>query len=183
MADVRTTTLPDANTAPEAPPSPTHVTIRREDYRPPNWLVPDIALNFTLGIEKTRVQSKLSIERNPGSVERTDVVRLNGDGLKPAGVWIDGRQTDRWTMDGGDLLIEVPGDRHEIGIDVEISPAANTKLMGLYASNGMLCTQCEAEGFRRITFFPDRPDVLSTYRVRMKGPKDQFPILLCIGNL
>ena len=182
MVDVRTTTLPDANTAPEAPPSPTHVTIRREDYRPPDWLVPEIALKFSLGIEKTRVQSKLSIERNPESTERTDVVRLNGDELKPAGVWVDGVPTDRWTMDGGDLLIEVPGDRHEIGIDVEISPAANTKLMGLYASSGMLCTQCEAEGFRRITFFPDRPDVLSKYRVRMEGDAAQFPILLSNGN-
>src|SRR3546814_1507261 len=64
-----------------------------------------------------------------------------------------------------------------------MSPAANTQLMGLYASNGMLCTQCEAEGFRRITFFPDRPDVLSTYRVRMSGPKALFPVLLSNGNL
>src|SRR6185369_5800442 len=66
--------------------------------------------------------------------------------------------------------------------EVEISPAANTKLMGLYASNGMLCTQCEAEGFRRITFFPDRPDVLSKYRVRMEGDAKAFPILLYNGN-
>src|SRR5690606_6051400 len=63
-----------------------------------------------------------------------------------------------------------------------IAPSANSQLMGLYASSGMLCTQCEAQGFRRITFFPDRPDVLSTYRVRMEGPKDAFPILLSNGN-
>src|SRR5690348_14638693 len=182
MLDVRTTTIPDAQTAPEAPPSPTHVTIRREDYRPPEWLVPEVALKFALGIEKTRVQSKLVVERNPESAGKPDVIRLNGGELKPSGVWIDGTQTERWTMDGSDLLIEVPGDRHEIGIDVEINPAANTKLMGLYASNGMLCTQCEAEGFRRITFFPDRPDVLSKYRVRMEGDAAQFPILLSNGN-
>jgi aminopeptidase N len=182
MADVRTTTLPDANTAPEAPPSPTHVTTHREDYRPPDWLVPEIALKFTLGIEKTRVQSKLLVERNPRAVEKTNVLRLNGDGLKPLGLWIDGHPADDWTMDGGDLLVELPGGRHEIGIDTEINPAANTKLMGLYASNAMLCTQCEAQGFRRITFFPDRPDVLSKYRVRMEGDAAAFPVLLSNGN-
>ncbi len=69
----------------------------------------------------------------------------------------------------------LPGERHEIEIVTEIDPAANSKLMGLYASNGMLCTQCEAEGFRRITFWPDRPDVLSTFTVRMEGRKDAVP--------
>src|SRR3569833_2064626 len=181
MADVRTTTLPDAQTAPEAPPSPTHVAIRREDYSPPDWLVPAIELKFTLGIEATRVQSKLQVERNPGA-EGARALRLNGDHLKPTGVWSDGAHSDDWTIDGGDLLIELPGDRHEIGIETEINPAANTKLMGLYASNGMLCTQCEAEGFRRITFFPDRPDVLSRYRVRMEGDAKAFPVLLSNGN-
>jgi aminopeptidase N len=182
MADVRTTTLPDANTAPEAPPSPTHVTIRREDYRPPDWLVPEIELKFTLGLEKTRIQAKLIVEPNPDAKEDSNVLRLNGDELTPAGVWIDGEATDQWSMDGGDLLIELPRGRHEIGIDTEINPAANSKLMGLYASGGMLCTQCEAEGFRRITFFPDRPDVLSRYRVRMEGDATQFPVLLSNGN-
>jgi aminopeptidase N len=182
MADVRTTTLPDANTAPEAPPSPTHVTIRREDYRPPDWLVPEIELKFTLGVEKTRIQAKLIVEPNPDAKEDSNVLRLNGDELTPAGVWIDGEATDQWSMDGGDLLIELPRGRHEIGIDTEINPAANSKLMGLYASGGMLCTQCEAEGFRRITFFPDRPDVLSRYRVRMEGDATQFPVLLSNGN-
>ncbi len=72
--------------------------------------------------------------------------------------------------------------RATVETDVEINPAANTKLMGLYASGGMLCTQCEAEGFRRITFFPDRPDVLSRYRVRMEGDSKRFPVLLSNGN-
>src|SRR5206468_4173392 len=95
---------------------------------------------------------------------------------------VDGKPTDNWTIDGGDLLLELPGNRHEIGIDTENSPAANTKLMGLYASNGMLCTQCEAQGFRRITYFPDRPDVLSKYRVRMEADAQRFPVLLSNGN-
>src|SRR5690606_25546927 len=87
------------------------------------------------------------------------------------------------SMDGQDLTVPLSGETHEIEITTESAPAANTQLMGLYASNGMLCTQCEAEGFRRIAFFPDRPDVLSTYRVRMSGPKAQFPVLLSNGNL
>ncbi len=173
MADVRVNA--------EAPQNPTHVEIRRDDYRPPDWLVPDIALNFTLGIEKTRVQSKLNVERNPKG-SGSNSLRLNGDELKPVGVWVDGARTDGWSMDEDDLVITLSGESHEVAIETEISPVANSKLMGLYASNGMLCTQCEAEGFRRITFFPDRPDVLSKYRVRMEGDKAQFPILLTNGN-
>ncbi|HJR82402.1 MAG TPA: M1 family aminopeptidase, partial [Sphingomicrobium sp.] len=174
--------MPDAATAPEAPLSPTHVTIRREDYRPPDWLVPEIALKFTLGIEKTRVQAKLTVERNPKASQDNANLLLNGDGIEPLGVWIDGTLSDGWTMEGGDLLIPLQGDTHEVAIDTEIDPSANSKLMGLYASNGMLCTQCEAEGFRRITFFPDRPDVLSRYRVRMEADEARFPILLTNGN-
>ncbi len=165
----------------EAPQAPTHVEIRREDYQPPDWLVPQTELKFTLGIEETRVQSKLAVERNPQGAADAPL-RLNGDELRPLGVWVDGALSDSWTMDGDDLLMELPGDRHEIGVETQINPAANTKLMGLYASNGMLCTQCEAQGFRRITFFPDRPDVLSKYRVRMDADKAQFPILLTNGN-
>ena len=176
MLDVRT--LPDA-AVPDAAPSPTHTTIRREDYRPPEWRVPEIELRFDLGLEKTRVQSKLFVERN-GSHD--NAIRLDGDGLVPVGVWVDGEKINDWTMDHGALVIPLPGDRHEIGLETEIHPAANTKLMGLYASGGNLCTQCEAEGFRRITFFPDRPDVLSKYRVRMEADKEQFPVLLSNGN-
>ena len=87
-----------------------------------------------------------------------------------------------YRMDGPTLVIDIAGDRATVETEVEIHPAANTKLMGLYASNGMLCTQCEAEGFRRITFFPDRPDVLSKYRVRMEGDAARFPVLLSNGN-
>src|SRR6185312_4323917 len=173
--------MPDVRVNAEAPQNPQHVEIRREDYRPPDWLVPEVELRFTLGIEKTRVQSKLRVEPNPRGEPGAPLV-LNGDELGPAGVWVDGERFDGWEMRGSDLVIPLSGDRHEIGIETEISPAANTKLMGLYASNGMLCTQCEAEGFRRITFFPDRPDVLSRYRVRMEGDASRFPVLLSNGN-
>ena len=110
------------------------------------------------------------------------VIRLNGDGLTPLEVKVDGQVINSWSMDEQDLTIPLTGETHQIEVTTEIDPSANTQLMGLYASNGMLCTQCEAEGFRRITFFPDRPDVLSTYRVRMTGPRDAFPVLLSNGN-
>jgi aminopeptidase N len=178
MADVRTTTLPDAETAPEAPLSPTHMAIRREDYRPPDWRVPEIRLEFDLDPERTRVRATLSVERN-GTHDRP--LRLDGDGLKLVSVKVDGAEAAH-RVDGEQLVVELTGARATVDTEVEISPAQNTKLMGLYASSGMLCTQCEAEGFRRITFFPDRPDVLSKYTVRMEGDAAAFPVLLSNGN-
>jgi aminopeptidase N len=168
----------DIRTNPEAPPSPTHVAIRREDYRPPDWLVPEIHLDFDLGLETTRIRATLKVERN-GAHDRP--LKLDGDELELASVKVDG-QSAEYRMDGQALVVDIPGDRAMVETEVIIHPAANTKLMGLYASNGMLCTQCEAEGFRRITFFPDRPDVLSKYRVRMEGDAKQFPVLLSNGN-
>jgi aminopeptidase N len=178
MLDVRTTTTSDAQIAPEAPPSPAHVATRREDYRPPDWLVPEISLDFDLGIETTRVRTVLKAERN-GDHDRP--LKLDGNDVKLLSVKVDGSD-GHWRLEGEQLVIDVPGNQATVETEVEIKPAANTKLMGLYASNGMLCTQCEAEGFRRITFFPDRPDVLSKYRVRMEGDATAFPVLLSNGN-
>ncbi|MDP3906170.1 aminopeptidase N [Novosphingobium sp.] len=167
----------DITASPAAPPP----IIRREDYTPPAWLVPEVALAFELGLESTQVTAMLDVRRNPAS-SGPPTLRLHGDGLTAQAVLVDGQPVSDWRMDGADLLIELPGTAHRVTITTALSPAANSQLMGLYASNGMLCTQCEAEGFRRITFFPDRPDVLSVYRVRMSGPKDVFPILLSNGN-
>ncbi|MDZ4137947.1 MAG: aminopeptidase N [Erythrobacter sp.] len=167
--------LADAAPAPHDPP-----VIRREDYRPYPWRVPTTHLDFHLGLEATQVTATLTVERNPAA-EPSRELRLNGDSLTALSVTIDGAPAD-WRMDGPDLVLTLPGEKHTVAIVTTIDPAANTQLMGLYASNGMLCTQCEAEGFRRITFFPDRPDVLSTYTVRMTGDKGAFPVLLCNGN-
>ncbi|EIZ79142.1 aminopeptidase N [Novosphingobium sp. Rr 2-17] len=164
-----------------APPPPAPAVIKREDYLPPAWLVPEITLDFRLGLEETRVASVLQVRRNPAG-NGTDTLRLNGDQIAPASVKVDGVAIEDWRLDGPDLLVPLTGEAHEVAIETIVNPAANSQLMGLYASNGMLCTQCEAEGFRRITFFPDRPDVLSTYTVRMSGPKAAFPILLANGN-
>ncbi|NMW32769.1 aminopeptidase N [Altererythrobacter sp. RZ02] len=168
--------MADAAPTPHEPP-----VIRREDYTPFAWALPETRLAFDLGVEKTRVTSSLSVEPNPAA-EPSPVLRLNGDGITAAQVTVDGAEISDWTMDGPDLLVPLSAGAHVVGIVTEIDPSANSQLMGLYASGGMLCTQCEAEGFRRITFFPDRPDVLSTYTVTMTGPKSLFPVLLSNGN-
>ncbi|MBA4764302.1 MAG: aminopeptidase N [Erythrobacter sp.] len=168
--------MADAAVEPTAPPE-----IRREDYQPFPWLVPTTRLDFELGLEKTRVTALLEVERNPDA-DASPTIRLNGDGLELVSLRCDGGECAGHMMDGDDLVVTLEGDRHMIEIVTEIDPGANSQLMGLYASSGMLCTQCEAEGFRRITFFPDRPDVLSTYTVRMSGPKKDFPVLLSNGN-
>ncbi len=166
--------MSDARIAAAAPQA-----IRREDYRQPDWLVPEIALDFDLDPAATRVQATLHVTRNGGH-DRALV--LNGDGLKAASVKVDGVAAPNWRMDGQDLVIPLTGDAHVIETEVVIAPERNTQLQGLYASSGMLCTQCEAEGFRRITFFPDRPDVLSKYKVRMTADKARFPVLLANGD-
>ncbi|WP_310467763.1 aminopeptidase N [Sphingomonas sp.] len=170
--------MTDARMNPEAPPSPEHLTIRREDYRPPDWLVPAIALDFSLDPATTRVRARLEVVRN-GDHDRP--LRLDGAELTARKVALDGGEA-QWRMDGEALVIEIAGDRATVETEVEIVPATNTHLMGLYASGGGLYTQCEAEGFRRITFFPDRPDVLSRYTVRMEADQAAFPVLLTNGN-
>jgi aminopeptidase N len=164
----------DALNAPAAPHS-----IHRSDYQPPDWMVPTLALDFDLAPAQTRVKATLSVSRN-GAHDRP--LRLNGDGLVPLRVRVDGEETCDWAMDGTDLVIPITSASATVETEVEIAPDKNTQLMGLYASGGLLCTQCEAEGFRRITFFPDRPDVLSRYSVRMAADKVAFPVLLSNGD-
>jgi len=171
--------MSDVLTHPEAPVAPEHVAIHRLDYREPDWLVPDVALKFELDPERTLVRSRLTVQRN-GDHDRP--LRLAGDGQKPIFVRVDDDE-GRWTMDDDALVIELAGNVATIETEVQIAPMANSRLMGLYASGGLLCTQCESEGFRRITFHPDRPDVLSRYKVRMSADKARFPILLANGNL
>jgi aminopeptidase N len=153
--------------------------IRREDYTAPDWLVPEIALDFELAPEKTSIKSILSVARN-GNHGRPLI--LDGDDLTVRALRVDRQVTNDWHMDGDRLVIPLTRNEATVEIEVDIAPGANTKLMGLYASGGLLCTQCEAEGFRRITFFPDRPDVLSRYTVRMTADKAAFPILLANGD-
>jgi aminopeptidase N len=164
----------DVQTAPAAPS-----VIHRGDYRPPDWLVPEVRLEFELSAEKTRVRAILSVVRNG---DHTQPLRLDGDELAPLSVRIDGEETAEWSLEDGALVLPLSVSEAKIETEVEIDPASNTKLMGMYASAGLVCTQCEAQGFRRITFFPDRPDVLSRYSVRIEADKATYPVLLCNGD-
>ena len=156
----------DALNAPAAP-----VTILREDYRPPDWLIPEIALHFQLEAERTLVRATLKVTRN-GAHDRPLV--LDADGLELLGLNVDGAAAP-FEQRQVSIVVALSGDSATVQTEVAINPRANTQLMGLYESGGMLCTQCEAQGFRRITPFVDRPDVLSTYRVRMEGLKRALP--------
>ncbi|MDQ0838778.1 aminopeptidase N [Sphingomonas faeni] len=153
--------------------------IHREDYTPPEWLVPETKLDFDLDPFTTRVTATLSVTRNGNHAAP---LRLDGAGQKPLSVTVDGVAINDWRIDGEQLVIPLAGTAHVVETQVEIAPDRNTQLMGLYASGGNLCTQCEAEGFRRITYFPDRPDVLSVYSVRMTADKKHFPVLLANGD-
>ena len=166
----------DIQHSPAQPPvAPT--VVRRADYRPPAWLVPEVLLEFDLDAADTRVRARLNVVRN--GVD--DALRLDHEGTTPLAVRVDGTDAN-WKIEDGQVVVALSGDAHVVETEVTIAPDRNTQLMGLYASSGILCTQCEAEGFRRITPFPDRPDVLSRYRVRMTADKARYPILLANGD-
>ncbi|MGE4431870.1 MAG: aminopeptidase N [Sphingobium sp.] len=155
--------------------------IWREDYQAPDWLVPETALDFRLDAERTEVTARLTVERN-GDHDRPLV--LDGEDLDLLSLSVDGVAVpqEQWPQGGDPLTLPLTGRAHVIETKVAIAPARNSQLMGLYASGGLLCTQCEAEGFRRITFFPDRPDILSRYAVRMEADKALYPVLLSNGD-
>ncbi len=159
---------------PTAPP-----TIRLADYRAPDWFVPEVALRFELDDRRTRVHSVLRVVRNGG---HGAPLVLDGEDLHLISVAVDGVPVTAEVTPGG-ISLAIAGDSASVAIVVEVAPAANTVLLGLYASGGNLCTQCEAEGFRRITYFVDRPDVLSRYSVRLEADAVQYPVLLSNGEM
>ena len=155
--------------------------IRLADYRPPAFLVDEVHLTFDLKPNATRVKAALKVRRNG---EHSEPLKFNGERLTPVSVAIDGRvlaEAER-TIDGEYLTIPDAPDAFTLETEVEIDPQANKALDGLYMSAGRFCTQCEAEGFRKITFWPDRPDVLSRFTVRIEADKG-FHRLLSNGNL
>ena len=152
--------------------------ILRADYRPPDWLIPEISLEFELDAEVTRVRATLNVARN-GVHDRP--LRLDSEALEVKAIRVDG-QPAKWTREEDALIVPIAGDLATVETEVEIGPRANTQLMGLYESGGLLCTQCEAEGFRRITPFSDRPDVLSRYKVKLIADKARYPVLLANGD-
>ena len=156
---------------------------RLGDYRSPSFRIPQIRLDFDLDAGKTRVRSQMEIERTPGAHAEEPLV-LDGESLNLVSVKQDGKTIDpsvyRITEDG--LVISHVPDRFVLETVVTIDPAHNTALSGLYLTGGAFCTQCEAQGFRRITYFIDRPDVLSRFKVRICADQLQFPTLLSNGN-
>ena len=157
--------------------------IRREDYAAPAYLVDSVELTFDLDPAKTRVLNKMTLRRNPAVAAQA--LRLDGEELNLARVLVDGQGTS-FKMDGGQLVLEnLPAGEAPFQLEIftTCAPEKNSKLMGLYVSNGSFFTQCEAEGFRRITYFLDRPDVMASYTVTLRADKKKYPVLLSNGNL
>ncbi len=158
--------------------------VRLKDYRAPDWLIDKVELDFRLDPKATRVFSKLALRRNPKGRNDAPIV-LDGDELSLASIKLNGRalSANEFEATATKLTIAKPGaNKLTLEIETIINPTANTKLMGLFRSNATYCTQCEAEGFRRITYFPDRPDVLSVYTVRIEADRNDAPMLLSNGN-
>jgi aminopeptidase N len=157
--------------------------VRLEDYRPPDWLVKSVDLDVSLHPTATRVRARLAFEPNPKGVPGAPLV-LDGDGLTLKNLLLDGAPLapDRYTASPDRLTVTAPARPLTLNIETLVDPSANTQLMGLYLSSGTYCTQCEAEGFRRITYFPDRPDVMAVFTTRVEADKDEAPVLLANGN-
>ncbi|MDA7428680.1 aminopeptidase N [Primorskyibacter aestuariivivens] len=160
----------------DAAPNATPETIYLKDYTPFGFVVEEVHLTFRLAPRATRVLSRIRFAPNPEATDRTFF--LHGEELRLISAKIDGQEVTPEVTDKG-LTCAVPDGAFTWEAEVEISPETNTALEGLYMSNGMYCTQCEAEGFRKITFYPDRPDVMSTFTVLIEG---DLPVLLSNGN-
>ena len=154
--------------------------IHLSDYQPFPYVMRKVSLTFRLHPDRTVVLARLEMAPNPARAGRHDL-RLDGEGLRLIALRVNGAEV-AVTPDGTGLTLPVtllPNGSFVLETEVEIAPAANTALEGLYMSNGMYCTQCEAEGFRKITFYPDRPDVMARFAVRVEG---DLPVLLSNGN-
>lgn len=156
------------------------IAIRREDYSAPAYWIDTVELTFDLDPAKTRVLNRMRLRRNPEVAP--EPLRLDGDELNLARVLVDG-QGASFRMEAEQLVIDSLPDAFELEIFTTCCPIKNTKLMGLFVSEDTFFTQCEAEGFRRITYFLDRPDVMASYTVTLRAAKAAYPVLLSNGNL
>ncbi|MGB1950368.1 MAG: aminopeptidase N [Marinobacter sp.] len=159
-------------------------TIYLNDYRVPAFLVDHVDLRFELFEDGARVHSVLSMRRNPDSGDRSGALELDGDSLRLESVALNGSplSAGQYEDHGDRLVVAGVPEAFELAVVTWIEPQNNTRLEGLYKSSGMFCTQCEAEGFRCITYFPDRPDVMARFRTRIEADKTAYPILLSNGN-
>lgn len=159
--------------------------IRREDYRPPDYRIETVDLEVDLAPTATRVKATLAVKAAHDRAKGAKPLILDGDELKLVSVSLDGQRLGPgdYALDEKSLTIPRPPEAFTLAIETEIAPEANTKLSGLYRSSGVYCTQCEAEGFRRITYFLDRPDVMAVYRTTIRADRKAAPVLLSNGNL
>ncbi len=162
-----------------------HNTIHRKDYQVPVYLIEDVFLDFNLGDKETVVSVRSSFSKNPGSDQEKNDLFLHGEDLELQAISIDGNSLESKqyeVSDKGLTLFKVP-DSFVLEVTTRIFPDKNTALEGLYRSSGNFCTQCEAEGFRKITYYADRPDVMSRFTTRIEADKKSCPVLLSNGNL
>jgi len=157
--------------------------VRLADYRPPAFLVETVDLAFDLAARATHVRSRLALRRNPAAMHEGGL-RLDGAGQRVLRIAIDGVEigVNRYTQDDSGLVIPDAPDAFVLEIETTINPSENTELSGLYLSNGGFFTQCEAEGFRRITYFPDRPDVMARFTTTITAAQPECPVMLSNGN-
>jgi aminopeptidase N len=158
-------------------------TIYRKDYTAPSYLVDTVELGFDLDPARTVVANRMTVRRNPASAQRE--IELYGEDIELVTLRLNGKALaeGEYTVEG--TLLRIPNAPEEATLEIETVcvPESNTTLSGLYTSNGSFYTQCEAEGFRRITYFPDRPDVMARFTVMLRADKDKYPVLLSNGNL
>ena len=154
------------------------------DYKSPDYLIDSVDLDFDLGEEAVRVLSRLSIRRDASQSHSVPLV-LDGEELVLQCLRLNGRilSTSEYCLEEKTLRIDEVPDSFVLEIETEIKPQENTALEGLYKSSDNFCTQCEAEGFRRITYFPDRPDVMARYTTTITANQEKYPVLLSNGNL
>ena len=159
-------------------------TIYLKDYRPPAFLLESVDLHFNLMDAATEVRASLNFYRNPECSERPADLKLDGEKLELIATSLDGEALaeNNYKQDSESLTVFNVPDKFKLETQVRIFPEKNTELEGLYLSSGNYCTQCEAQGFRKITFYPDRPDVMTVFTVTIEADKNSFPILLSNGN-
>jgi len=164
-------------------PDSTPPTIYRKDYTVPSYLVETVELGFDLDPDRTIVANRITMQHNPASPSRSIV--LHGEELELVELRLNGRALapTEYKIEGSVLTIPRAPAQVVLEIETLCTPVQNTSLSGLYVSNGSFYTQCEAEGFRRITYFPDRPDVMAKYTVMLRADKARYPVLLSNGNL
>jgi len=161
-------------------------TIYLEEYAPPDYLIERVDLRFELGEEHTLVHSRLRISRRPGfGSTATKPLKLDGQQLELLELRLNGEilPPARYKVDENRLTLANPPQAFELAVTTRLRPQDNTALEGLYKSSGNFCTQCEAEGFRKITYFLDRPDVMAVYTTTLVADKSRYPVLLSNGNL